>query len=219
MSISEELKAFILNRGASDVGFFKCDDGPLKYGVSIVVRLSESIVSEIDNEPTLTYFNHYRQVNAYIDRLLLETGLFLQKNGYRYITVAASQSMNNNGWNYSGRYSHKKAACLSGLGYVGRNSLFIHKDFGSLVRLGTIFTDCILETGEILPVEQCGDCRICVDSCPAKAIKFEEFSYGIERDKIFCPEKCSEYMKKNFQNIGRGSVCGICMKVCPKNKL
>ena len=28
-----------------------------------------------------------------------------------------------------------------------------------------------------------------------------------------------QYMKEHFQDIGRGSVCGICIRVCPKNKL
>ena len=218
MSITQELKDYLLENGASDVGFFTCDDGPMKYGVSVVVRLSSAIVSEIEDAPTETYFNHYRQVNAYIDRLLLQAGLFLQKKGYKYITVAASQSMNSKGWNYEGRFSHKKGACLAGLGDVGRNSLFIHRDFGSLVRLGTVFTDCPLECGEIQPLNPCGNCRICVDACPAGAIKFSDNYCGVERDRIFDAQKCSEHMKKAYQKIGRGAVCGICMRVCPRNK-
>ena len=113
MSISEELREYLLQNGASDVGFFTCPDGAMEYGVSIAVRLSPEIIAEIDEAPTHTYFNHYRTVNAFIDRLLLQAGLFLQSRGYGYITVAASQSINKDGWNYSGRYSHKKGACLA----------------------------------------------------------------------------------------------------------
>ncbi|MBQ6467036.1 MAG: epoxyqueuosine reductase [Clostridia bacterium] len=219
MSISTELKDYLISEGASDVGFFKCEGGPLPYGITVVLRLSPEIVREIDGKPTLTYFNHYRQVNAYIDRLLLQAGLYLQKKGYGYITVAASQSMNEEGWNFKGRFSHKEGACLAGLGGIGRNSLFYHKEWGSLVRLGTVFTDCPLETGERIPLDICGSCRKCVDACPAGAIKFTEFHYGIEREDIFDPQACSEHMKKAYQKIGRGAVCGICMRVCPKNKL
>ncbi|MBR6360364.1 MAG: epoxyqueuosine reductase [Clostridia bacterium] len=219
MSISKELKEFLLSEGASDVGFFSCEDGAMKYGVSVVVRLSPAIIAEIGDEPTHTYFNHYRAVNAFIDRLLLQAGLFLQRKGYSYITVTASQSINKDGWNYSGRYSHKKGACLSGLGAIGRNSLFIHKDFGSMVRLGTLFTDCPLETGKELDYSLCDGCDICVSACPAGAISGREFSPGTQREEMFDPEKCSEYMKKQFQKIGRGAVCGICMRVCPLNKL
>ncbi len=219
MSITEELKEYLLGEGASDVGFFRCDDGPMQYGVSIVLRLSREIVAEINNAPTLTYFNHYRQVNAYIDRLLLQTGLFLQKRGYGYITVAASQSMNDDGWNYHGRYSHKKGACLAGLGAIGKNSMFIHSEYGSLVRLGTLFTDCPLEYNTAIAENPCGGCSVCVDACPSGAITGKDYYVGIPREEIFNAEKCSTYMKKEFQKIGRGAVCGICMRVCPLNKL
>ena len=39
-----------------------------------------------------------------------------------------------------------------------------------------------------------------------------------EREKIIDAKACSDYMKKAFQHIGRGAVCGVCMRVCPKNK-
>ena len=121
--IQQDLKTYLLEQGASDVGFCCPPDGDFgdcKNAVSVVVHLSDAIVDEIGAEPTHTYFNHYRSVNAFIDALLLKAGLFLQKRGYRYITVAASQSINKNGWNYTGRYSHKKAAVLSGLGTIGK---------------------------------------------------------------------------------------------------
>lgn len=219
MSIQSELKEFLVEKGASDVGFFSADDGAMQYGVSIVVRLSQAIVAEISDAPTHTYFNHYRTVNAFIDSLLLQAGLFLQKRGYKYITVAASQSINKDGWNYQGRYSHKKAACLAGLGTVGKNSLFMHSEFGSLVRLGTLFTDCPLEKEEREIINFCNGCDICVKACPSHAIKGGMWKAGIDRADIFEPSLCSEYMKNEFQKIGRGAVCGICMRVCPKNNI
>ncbi len=218
MRIQDELKAFLLEKGVSDVGFFSADDEALSYGVSIVVRLSESIIDEIEDEPTHTYFNHYRNVNAFIDAMLLQAGLFLQKRGYKYITVAASQSINKDGWNYKGRYSHKKAACLAGLGSIGRNSLFLHNEYGSYVRLGTLFTDCEFECDNTPAKSFCDGCDICVKACPAHAIKGGDWTVGTQREEIFDPQACSEYMKNHFQKIGRGSVCGICMKVCPKNR-
>lgn len=218
MRIQDELKAFLLEKGVSDAGFFSADDEALPYGVSIAVRLSESIVDEIEDEPTHTYFNHYRNINAFIDAMLLQAGLFLQQRGYKYITVAASQSINKDGWNYKGRYSHKKAACLAGLGSIGRNSLFLHNEYGSYVRLGTLFTDCEFECDNALAKSLCDGCDICVKACPAHAIKGGDWTPGTPREEIFDPQACSEYMKNHFQKIGRGSVCGICMKVCPKNK-
>ncbi|MBE6904203.1 MAG: epoxyqueuosine reductase [Ruminococcaceae bacterium] len=207
--IKEKIKSF----GASDIGFAYCEDGPenLKYAISIVVALSKAIVCEIEDAPTHTYFNHYRTVNAHIDNILLKTGMFLQENGYNYITVAASQSING----YQGRYSHKKAACLSGMGSIGKNDLFIHEKLGCAVRLGTIFTDFPLSVENIIKKSLCADCDKCVKACPAMAIKGVSFE---SKEKMIDERACSEYMKRNFQNIGRGAVCGICMSVCPHCK-
>lgn len=221
VKIQNELRNFLINEGAADVGFCKIDDGDFgdcSHAVSIAVRLSEAIVDEIGTEPTHTYFNHYRSVNAFIDSLLLKTGMFLQRHGYKYITVAASQSINKDGWNYKGRYSHKKVAVLSGLGTIGKSSMFLHKEYGAQVRLGTVFTDCEFDVSDVNPISICGDCRKCVDACPSGAIKGHEWKIGCTRDDMFDPEKCSTYMKQKFKHIGRGAVCGICMKVCPYGK-
>lgn len=212
-----ELRELLLSRGVSDVGFAEIDNadtGKYRYAVSIVVRLSDGIIDEIEDSPTPTYFNHYRTVNAFIDRMLLETGLFLQSKGYSFITVAASQSMP--GTPFNGRYSHKEAARKAGLGGIGKNSLFIHKEYGTRVRLGTLFTDCPLIGDGAFTEDICIGCDNCVRACPSGAIRGVPFTPGIKREDMFSPVVCSEYMKKNFHHIGRGVVCGICMKVCPR---
>ncbi len=217
--IQNEIKEKILSLGVTDVGFCKTEDGigGLKNAISIVIRLSDAIIDEITDKPTHTYFNHYRSVNTFIDSCLLQTGMFLQQKGYKYITVASSQSINDEGWNYRGRYSHKKAACLSGLGNMGNNCLFLHKDYGASVRLGTIFTDCEFDNPTEYPENPCNHCNICRDMCPSGAISGKNWSTN--REEFFNSAKCSEYMKREFKHIGRGAVCGICIKYCPYGKV
>lgn len=223
MRIQDELRAHLLEQGVSDVGF--CTAPPeelrdlpreLHYTASLVVRLSDAIVDEITDAPTHTYFNHYRTVNAFLDQMLLRAGIFLERRGYRYLTVAASQSINRDGWNYEGRFSHKKAACLAGLGCVGRSSLFLHREWGPRVRLATLFTDCPFEPEPREPMASpCAACGRCVRACPAHAITGAEWRPGIDRAELFDPAGCSEHMKRAYQHIGRGAVCGVCMRVCP----
>lgn len=208
MDIKEELKEKLLEWGAYEVGFFNDSFKHYKNGISFYVKLSEDILREIDNAPTYTYFHHYRTANALIDRIGLMAGIFLDKKGYKYYQIPASQTVNGHD-SYEGEYSHKKGAVKSGLGYIGKNSLFISDKCGSMVRLGTIFTDYNLEAENNEKESQCGECSICKIKCPAMAIT----ENGIDR------KSCSDYMKKAFQKIGRGSVCGICIKECPKNKL
>lgn len=221
MKIEEELKNFLFENGVADVGFTCVSDGPFgekSYAMSIAVKLSDAVVDEIEGEPTHTYFHHYRTVNAFIDRIILQCGFILEKRGYKYIPVGASQSINKDGWNYLARYSHKKIACLAGMGGIGKNSLFLHKKYGARVRLGTLFTDCPFEVRENEYFSPCTQCDICVKKCPSGAISGKLWQAGMEREEVFDPEKCSKYMKKEFQHIGRGAVCGICMKECPVYK-
>lgn len=219
MEFQEEIKKYILELGVTDVGFARVEDfdnKEMKSLISFVVRLSESILEEIDDEPTHTYFHHYRTVNAFLDNCILKTGLFLQKNGYRYISIGASQSINKDGWNYNGRYSSRKAACMSNLGTIGKNNMFIHRQYGPGVRLGTLFTDAQFKTDRDGNFEKtCNQCDICVKKCPAGALKGNEWILTNEREDIIDVKKCSEYMKREFKMIGRGAVCGICIKNCP----
>lgn len=219
MDLQTQLKDFLLSLGVSDVGFSRPQAEGLEkfpYAVTLVVKLSHGVIDEIDTEPTLTYFSHYRAVNAFLDQCLLRAGLFLDQEGYQYVPVPASQSVNLNGWNYQGRFSHKQAACAAGLGTVGKSALFLHNRFGPRVRLATLFTDCPFSVPAVTPVSVCGACRRCVDACPAGAISGNEWYPGIPRQELLNPEKCSQHMKRAYQHIGRGAVCGICMRVCPR---
>ena len=64
----------------------------------------------------------------------------------------------------------------------------------------------------------CKGCNACKNACPAGAITGNDFNVEKGREHIFNAEKCSKNMK-TYQNVGRGAVCGICIKVCPYNKL
>ena len=211
--IQDEITAFLSAHGSAQVGFCKAADNEFKlgYAISYTVRLSNAVIDCIDTAPTHTYFHHYRTVNALIDRNSLECGFMLERFGFRYAAVPASQ----------GIYSHKRAAVDSGLGTIGKSSLFLSNKFGPRVRLGTILTDCPFEVRDINPTSVCGGCRICTNACPAMAIVGKEWSPGTPRDEIIDAQACSDYMKRAFKHIGRGAVCGICMRVCPhgiKNK-
>lgn len=209
------IKKFLQERFVSDVGFAKCEDTPfptLENAVSLVFHLSDAVVDQIDTAPTHTYFQHYRTMNAYIDSVAHQLVMALQSQGYSAAAVPASQSIEG----LAGLFSHKKAAVRAGLGYIGKSCLFISNTYGPRVRLGTVFTNAPLETVCMKQESLCGDCNICASSCGAMAIKNVEFCEGMSREDIYDAKACSDYMKDKFKHIGRGAVCGVCMKVCPK---
>ena len=222
MLSQSSLKTLAAELGADVVGFCALDKSPiptapqLRYAVSIAVKLSDAVLKTVENAPSFVYFQHYRTANSLLDTIAFRLAREIEKAGFNALPISASQSLGKNN-PYCGVLPHKTAAVLSGLGFVGKSGLFLSSEYGSKVRLATVLTDMPLAS-ELPVIENgCGDCQICKAACPAGAIYGEKPTADGERN--FDAEKCSKYMKEHFQDIGRGSVCGVCIKVCPKNKL
>lgn len=106
----------------------------------------------------------------------------------------------------------------AGIGNYGKNSLLINNTKGSFINLGYLLTDIEIEGDNTTEEDICGNCNICIKSCPNNAIFEKE---GIN------PKKCVSYLTqtKNYisleyrENMGRQIYgCDICQVVCPKNK-
>jgi len=114
---------------------------------------------------------------------------------------------------------HERAwAKLSGLGWVGKNSLLINKNKGSYFFLAEIICDLELEYDEPV-LNRCGSCTRCIDACPTDAIT---------EAQVIDAKKCISYLtienKENIPEELNGSLtdsifgCDICQDVCPWNK-
>jgi epoxyqueuosine reductase len=95
----------------------------------------------------------------------------------------------------------KTVATLAGLGWVGKSSLLVAPDYGPRVRLGAMLTDGSFLTDKPVMYSGCGDCKLCVEACPAGAIKGANWSPGIDRSDLIDVRLCYE--------------CGLCLKACP----
>ena len=221
-TLQKQIETFALAQGAClcgecDLSFSPIANRPeMHYAFSIAVKLSDAVLSTIENAPSPMYFQHYRTANALLDQIAFRMTNEIERLGYNAFPVAASQSLGGDR-RYAGVLPHKTAAVLSGLGFVGKSGLFLSEPYGSRVRLATVVTDMPLTSTRKVIENGCGDCTACMRACPAGAIFGELPKTNGERN--YDPEKCSRYMKEKFQDIGRGSVCGVCIKVCPKNKL
>ena len=185
------------------------------YAITLGSRLSDAVVDKVEQGPTKMYFAHYRSVNAFLDACSLKTVVMLQRGGYRALAVPASQTVS--GAAIAGDFPHKTAANLAGLGFIGKNGLFVTTQYGPRVRFATVLTDMPLVSAVMIE-QQCGQCSLCVSACPCGALTGRSWTPGSQREDIVDAALCSHYMKDKYQNIGRGSVCGICMAVCPFGK-
>jgi epoxyqueuosine reductase QueG len=213
--VNKQISEFAASLGASDVGFADASGDynthAFKKAISIVVRLSDAVLDEIFTEPTYDYYRHYKAVNDLIDQITLRICLLLMDKGYQAYPIASSQSTGR----FASSFPHKIAANLAGLGAIGRSTLFIHHRFGPRVRLGTVLTDAPIASGLPLPIKPCENCHLCSKACPASAIKDVEWEKDLPIEEMLDVYGCSTYMKSHFSKIGRGFVCGICIKNCP----
>ena len=91
---------------------------------------------------------------------------------------------------------HKTVAQLSGLGWIGKNNLFITPEYGAAQCLGTVLTDAPLETVPYAPISpKCGNCNICRDICERKVLKGTTWNTAISRDDIIDVYGCSTCLK------------------------
>ena len=176
----------------------------LPFGISIGIRLSDAVLEDIDDHPTLLYLHHYRQANYILDRITFHVAALIQHMGGNALPIAASQIVDWDG--QKGHISHKALAQAAGIGWLGRNNLIVHPEYGARIRLVSILTDLPLQTNG--PVEDaCGECRQCIAVCPAGAIKEQAEAF----DHLGCFEKLKEF--RNTYNIGQ-YICGVCIKAC-----
>lgn len=104
-----------------------------------------------------------------------------------------------------------------GIGYYGKNCSIINPEYGSFIFLGYIITNLDLESSQEIKVD-CGDCRICIDKCPTKALVENN---NIEYSKcISYLTQTKDYIKEDLrENMGINIYgCDTCQDVCPKNK-
>ena len=71
-------------------------------------------------------------------------------------------------------------------------------------------------TAGTMPTITCGIADSIFNSTVVNAIRGRNYEPGMRREELYDAEACSRYMKTKFQAIGRGAVCGICMRHCPK---
>ena len=112
----------------------------------------------------------------------------------------------------------KPLAQAAGLGWQGKHTNLVSRDYGSWLFLGAIFT-----TAELMPdppeAGRCGSCRRCLDACPTQA-----FPAPYRLDARRCISYLTIEHKGQIPHEFRAAIgnriygCDDCLAVCPWNK-
>jgi epoxyqueuosine reductase QueG len=200
---------------------FVCNQGgeylrKFSRAISIGIRLLDAVVDELYNQEnpavTHTYTALYNSVNSRLDHVSLLLAKRIEEEGYKAYAIPASQTVDSN--KLIGVFSHKLAADLAGLGWIGKSCLLITPSYGPRVRFATILTDAPLKAGSPIG-EKCNDCRKCMDICPVKAFSGASFNPSEPREVRFNALLCRSYRKKREEKLGEGFLCGLCVYICP----
>jgi epoxyqueuosine reductase len=114
----------------------------------------------------------------------------------------------------------KAWAVRAGLGWLGKHSNVITKEFGSWVFIGEILLNLDLEYETELIADYCGTCRKCLDACPTGAI-VEPYLVDSNRCLSYATIELRspdlpEEITANLNGWLYG--CDICQDVCPWNR-
>ena len=112
----------------------------------------------------------------------------------------------------------KPLAAAAGIGWQGKHTNLVSRQFGAWLFLGSIFTAIDLDPDEPEP-DHCGSCRACLDICPTNA-----FPAPYRLDARRCISYLTIENKGPIPHEFRGAIgnriygCDDCLAICPWNK-
>lgn len=115
-------------------------------------------------------------------------------------------------------FFERDIAQKTGLGFFGRNHLFINEKYGSYIFIGEVVTDFETDIcgGKETEKNGCCNCGRCLCACPSGCLLKDDFAQclsGLTQQKTL-----DDIQKKIVSKHPLVWGCDICQEVCPHNK-
>lgn len=245
---NEEVKAFALSLGYDDVGITKAEipePDILSYREWLENQFHADL-AYMENElrcypqkllpgakTAIIFVSYYKQPK---EEFREDAGLIASyargkdyhnvhhsrlKKMIRWLEERSGQTNIAKGFSDSTPILEKALAVQAGLGWFGKNTLLIHKRFGTFTLLSGLLTtlEFAPTIAPDLRLPRCGVCQKCIDACPTQALvspyrldAAKCLSYHLIESKKEIPQEIAK------RNPGYVFGCDICQDVCPHNQ-
>lgn len=219
MSLNDEIKNMLSENGFPLFGVGDMKDVKnceYRYAISFVLPVPKEIVKTIKRiGPTKEYMEVYKDMNSKLNDMMLKIEKYLKDKGYDAFAYTGDYSTYDE-ITWETKLPHKTAATRAGLGWIGKCDLLITEEYGGAIRLGTVYTNADLIPNAPINESKCGNCTICVDICPAKAITGKNWDVSIHRNELVDPKTCNYNMIEQMRKAASidYEICGRCFAHC-----
>lgn len=207
ISLNQEIEQILKNENVDFVRFVDISmldvrqNRGLPYAILIGLAINPRFIKMVNDNPEYvpTYEDEYVQTENRAGLLTEELAAYLIGKGYKALSQSDNGLLAENAFDFTTKTSvlpHKTIATLSGYGRIGKNNLFITTEYGAAQCLGSVLTNAPLAVMKHeIQLPKCGNCNICRDICPQKALKGNSWNTTVSRDEIVNVYQCVTCLK------------------------
>lgn len=183
----------------------------LPYAILIGIAINPQFIKTVYDSPHYvhTLNDEYAQTENRAGLIADKLADRLIRKGYKALSQSDNALITENTFDFATKTSvlpHKTIAVLSGTGYIGKNNLFITAEHGAAQCFGSVLTNAPLSIMKPeIKSSQCGNCNICKNVCPQKALNGVGWDINVSRDEIV--------------NVYNCITCLKCLVYCPKTQV